>query len=120
LELKGRGKETPLLILIENLASRFEPNKYREEYQEGMRAMIAAQTRTANKSRALCTEARPQLGLDGCPAEEPRAASGRASEKASVRAIAVMKNTKKDRKRSPVAGNALHRTLHTSRTFAAS
>ena len=40
--------------LIDSLAAKFEPEKYRDEYQESMRAMIAA-SRRARKLRPRCT-----------------------------------------------------------------
>jgi DNA end-binding protein Ku len=97
-ELKDAEKKLAVQ-LIENLAAEFEPQKYRDEYQEGMRALIAAK----QEGRGIAAVSHPQRA----PVVDLMAALQKSLEKKPVpptkkppvRAISVVKEVEKNGKK---------------------
>ena len=83
--------------LIESLAAHFEPSKYRDEYQESMRAMIAAKQQGQEVTEAPHAKLAPVIDLMAALKKSlaEKATSASAAKKPPVRAIAVAAQTQK-------------------------
>jgi DNA end-binding protein Ku len=97
-ELKDAEKKLAVQ-LIENLAAEFEPNKYRDEYQEGMRALIAAKQDGKQVASVVHPKRAPVVDLMAALTKSLEQRPAAPTKKPPVRAIAVMKNTKKAAKK---------------------
>ena len=97
-ELKDAEKKLAVQ-LIENLAAEFEPNKYRDEYQEGMRALIAAKQEGKQVASVVHPKRAPVVDLMAALTKSLEQRPAAPAKKPPVRAIAVMKNTKKAAKK---------------------
>ncbi len=85
--------------LIENLAADFEPQKYRDEYQEGMRALIAAKQEGKQVASVSHPNRAPVLDLMAALTKSLEQRPAAPAKKPPVRAVAIMKNAKKSAKR---------------------
>jgi DNA end-binding protein Ku len=97
-ELKDAEKKLAVQ-LIENLAAEFEPNKYRDEYQEGMRALIAAKQEGKQIAGVVHPKRAPVVDLMAALTKSLEQRPAAPAKKPPVRAIAIMKNTKKAAKK---------------------
>jgi DNA end-binding protein Ku len=97
-ELKDAEKKLAVQ-LIENLAAEFEPNKYRDEYQEGMRALIAAKQDGKQVASVVHPKRAPVVDLMAALTKSLEQRPAAPAKKPPMRAIAVMKNTKKAAKK---------------------
>ena len=97
-ELKDAEKKLAVQ-LIENLAADFEPNKYRDEYQEGMRALIAAKQEGKQVAGVVHPKRAPVADLMAALTKSLEQRPAAPAKKPPVRAIAVMKSTKKAAKK---------------------
>jgi DNA end-binding protein Ku len=97
-ELKDAEKKLAVQ-LIENLAAEFEPHKYRDEYQEGMRALIAAKQDGKQVASVVHPKRAPVVDLMAALTKSLEQRPAAPAKKPPMRAIAVMKNTKKAAKK---------------------
>ena len=95
-----REAEKKLAVqLIENLAAEFDPKKYKDEYQEGMRALIAAKQEGKQVAGVVHIKRAPVVDLMAALTKSLEQRPAAPAKKPPVRAIAVMKNAKKSAKK---------------------
>jgi DNA end-binding protein Ku len=95
-----REAEKKLAVqLIENLAADFDPKKYKDEYQEGMRALIAAKQEGKQVAGVVHIKRAPVVDLMAALTKSLEQRPAAPAKKPPVRAIAVMKNAKKSAKK---------------------
>jgi DNA end-binding protein Ku len=98
--IEVRDAEKKLAIqLIENLAADFEPKKYRDEYQEGMRALIAAKQQGQVVAGVSHPKRAPVVDLMAALTKSLEQRPTAPMKKPPVRAIAIVKNGKKAAKK---------------------
>ena len=85
--------------LIENLAADFEPQKYRDEYQEGMRALIAAKQQGQAVAGVSHPVRAPVVDLMAALKQSLEQRPTAPVKKPPVRAISIVKNGKKSAKK---------------------
>jgi DNA end-binding protein Ku len=95
-----RDAEKKLAVqLIENLAADFDPKKYKDEYQEGMRALIAAKQEGKQVAGVVHPKRAPVLDLMAALTKSLEQRPAAPAKKPPLRAVAVMKNAKKSAKK---------------------
>jgi DNA end-binding protein Ku len=95
-----RDAEKKLAVqLIENLAADFDPKKYKDEYQEGMRALIAAKQEGKQVAGVVHIKRAPVVDLMAALTKSLEQRPAAPAKKPPVRAVAVMKNAKKSAKK---------------------
>jgi DNA end-binding protein Ku len=97
-ELKDAEKKLAVQ-LIENLAAEFEPAKYRDEYQEGMRALIAAKQEGKGIAAVSHPQRAPVVDLMAALQKSLEKKPVAPAKKPPVRAISVVKDVAKDGKK---------------------
>jgi DNA end-binding protein Ku len=85
--------------LIENLAADFEPQKYRDEYHEGMKALIAAKQQGQAVAGVSHPKRAPVVDLMAALKQSLEQRPMAPVKKPPVRAIAIVKNGKKAAKK---------------------
>ena len=85
--------------LIENLAAEFEPGKYRDEYQEGMRALIAAKQEGKEIAGVSHPQRAPVMDLMAALTKSLEKRPVAPAKKPPIRAISVVKDAKKPGKK---------------------
>jgi DNA end-binding protein Ku len=98
IEVKDAEKKLAVQ-LIENLAAEFEPQKYRDEYQEGMRALIAAKQQGQHVAGVSHPVRAPVVDLMAALKQSLEQRPTAPVKKPPVRAIAIVKNGKKSVKK---------------------
>ena len=84
--------------LIENLAAKFEPEKYHDAYQDSMRALIAAKQQGKEIAAVTHPTRAPVIDLMDALKKSLEKKAVAAPKKPPVRAIAVVKEAKKAKK----------------------
>ena len=98
IELKDAEKKLAVQ-LIENLAAEFEPQKYRDEYQEGLRALIAAKQEGKQVAGVSHPQRAPVVDLLAALTKSLEQRPVAPAKKAPVRAISIDKNAKRSAKK---------------------
>jgi DNA end-binding protein Ku len=98
IEVKDAEKKLAVQ-LIENLAADFEPQKYRDEYQEGMRALIAAKQQGLTVAGVSHPKRAPVADLMAALKQSLEQRPTAPAKKPPVRAISIVKNAKKSAKK---------------------
>ncbi len=88
--------------LIESLAATFEPEKYRDEYQESMRALISAKQKGQEVSGPVHTERAPVIDLMDALRKSINAKPAASAKKPPLRVVppAAAPATKKEKKKA--------------------
>jgi DNA end-binding protein Ku len=95
-----RDAEKKLAVqLIENLAADFEPQKYRDEYMEGMKALIAAKQEGKQVASVTHPKRAPVLDLMAALTKSLEQRPTAPAKRPPVRAISVVKSAKKSAKK---------------------
>jgi DNA end-binding protein Ku len=95
-----RDAEKKLAVqLIENLAADFEPQKYRDEYMEGMKALIAAKQEGKQVASVTHPKRAPVLDLMAALTKSLEQRPAAPAKKPPVRAISIVKSAKKSAKK---------------------
>jgi DNA end-binding protein Ku len=97
-ELKDAEKKLAVQ-LIENLAAEFEPAKYRDEYQEGMRALIAAKQEGKGIAAVSHPSRAPVVDLMAALQKSLEKKPVAPAKKPPVRAISIVKEEPKSGKK---------------------
>jgi DNA end-binding protein Ku len=93
------GEKKLAVQLIENLAADFAPQKYRDEYQEGMKALIAAKQEGKQVAGVTHPKRAPVLDLMAALTKSLEQRPTVPAKKPPVRAISVVKSVKKSAKK---------------------
>jgi DNA end-binding protein Ku len=86
--------------LIESLAAKFEPQKYRDEYQESMRAMITAKQQGQEVAEVAHPVRAPVIDLMEALKKSLEKQPAAAGKKPPVRAVQTIKEVKKAGKKA--------------------
>ena len=104
--------------LIDSLAAKFEPEKYRDEYQESMRAMIAAKQKGQEVTATVHPQRAPVIDLMDALRKSINAKPAASSKKPPLRVVRHPLRLVESRGRSKIsrcdfeAGAVLRRGVH--------
>jgi DNA end-binding protein Ku len=99
--IEVRDAEKKLAVqLIENLAAKFEPEKYRDDYQESMRALIAAKQQGKEMAPVTHATRAPVIDLMAALKQSLEKKPASPAKKPPVRAISIAKETRKISKKA--------------------